>query len=1106
MRSVCEQGKQANENAHQSKNGSRIMKVLRQDSNCCPANSSSGSKSTRQRRVCHYLSSTDLIASSKRQRRPEREITEMLASSLPALAPNMTVETTTTVAGGRRAIMPNRRARAIRPLSSSSPSSPPILVSLLVVAVIGALSIGSPEWAAQGQCLDKTMTSFERIGGVTIKDAQLTILYQANMSQATIGHHHHHHHGNHHASLSSSSVGPAGNSTTTTTLYQISTPITAECNNRCRRMKECRAFLVDYGRHTCWSVNHPATPAGHHQSAGGGSSPSSGGGSGLSSSLAGGSVSFNVLDRSPAPIHLELTNERTAYFEKVCLNLPIVECERAWIFERVLSYHIHGHDDKIIDDVPSRLKCQEHCLNERQFRCRSGEYDYLTMQCRLSMVDRHMKQSQFRPTSSNIDYFENQCVPTGQQCDAFDRFEDMDLGRAEIMRVVNNSEQCQQFCTQTIKAFVCRSFTWSPLTGRCYLNSANTFMVGGMDKLLQAPGLVYYQRNDCIDLKLECDTTSMTLNLRTNEPFRGRMYVRDGDPQACAPTLGRSALMSSLSIPFQSPMGRCATRELPSRYSSVVVVQQHPLIQRKSDRYIKLVCDFQTANKTISSSYNVMANPWTSTALINATSFAPKILLRITDKFGHDVTGAKLGDELQLRIEAETDSPYDMTARSVLAKSGSSDAESIVLIDRDGCPADFRIFPPLKKLNKRTIIGRFDAFKFSSDAVVRFQVDVQFCLNSCPQTNCLDPSQTLFNVNSQQLGGAGGDSGDGGASNEQLVPSSSAPMASTSTTSSPTGLMQPPTGANQNDETSSSLAAGPLEYMRSSSTTYRPMAAVNPDYLATNSLMDQFGGAGGILGSRRSQPPANQPLGGHPEQVASLATSQTSPMNNANNNNNNQMPTSDQLFDPQAKDSGRLLAAANDHQHQYNARHSGPNQHGYHNQQRQAQQHKQQAAYGAQSAMQSNGLDQLDLGAGELSAAMGQQQQSQEQSLHQRRRRSVEPMPATPKHVPLQREIIIFESGATKEEHQQTASKKGQTTGDELAPADGGRVMTGSRQQAGVKLARGHTNARSSQQQQSNAPTIQSSSKRGQKANGHNEQGECKVRSVICGGSVVDVD
>lgn len=147
--------------------------------------------------------------------------------------------------------------------------------------------------------------------------------------------------------------------------------------------------------------------------------------------------------------------------------------------------------------------------------------------------------------------FINPCSTSGA------RFEDYDLGRAEIMRQAYTAEQCQTLCT-TIRAFICRSFTFNPLTLKCYLNSDDSLTAGGLDRLLPSHGYIYYQRSDCLDLRLDCEPTAMTLNLRTQEPFRGRMYVKE-DPLACE-TMGRSTLSSSLTIPF-SGQSRCASRD-----------------------------------------------------------------------------------------------------------------------------------------------------------------------------------------------------------------------------------------------------------------------------------------------------------------------------------------------------------------------------------------------------------------------------------------------------------------------------------------------------------------------------------------------------------------
>lgn len=86
------------------------------------------------------------------------------------------------------------------------------------------------------------------------------------------------------------------------------------------------------------------------------------------------------------------------------------------------------------------------------------------------------------------------------------------------------------------------------------------------------------------------------------------------------------------------------------------------------------------------------------TSIVNATAPSPNIRLRITDKEGQDITGARLGDELYLRIEMDDDEVFGIFARELVAKSGASRNESIMLIDSDGCPTDPNIFPALERI------------------------------------------------------------------------------------------------------------------------------------------------------------------------------------------------------------------------------------------------------------------------------------------------------------------------------------------------------------------------------------------------------------------------
>lgn len=146
----------------------------------------------------------------------------------------------------------------------------------------------------------------------------------------------------------------------------------------------------------------------------------------------------------------------------------------------------------------------------------SGEYDYASQQCRISSEDRRSQPSAFRvaPTSS-IDYFENQCatvpqptLPNGNAlsqsspmpvgCD-FERYENLDIRRADLIRTAFSMEQCKSLCEAT-RAFVCRSFTYAPATSQCWLSSDDMLAVtNGISGLDSHGGATYFQRSHCLD-------------------------------------------------------------------------------------------------------------------------------------------------------------------------------------------------------------------------------------------------------------------------------------------------------------------------------------------------------------------------------------------------------------------------------------------------------------------------------------------------------------------------------------------------------------------------------------------------------------------------------
>ena len=84
----------------------------------------------------------------------------------------------------------------------------------------------------------------------------------------------------------------------------------------------------------------------------------------------------------------------------------------------------------------------------------------------------------------------------------------------------------------------------------------------------------------------------------------------------------------------------------------------------------------------------------------------------------------------------DQESIFGIFARNLKAISGDNEDE-IELLDSRGCPTDPIIFPGLQLLpNKRDLQGSFEAFKFSDTSIVRFQVNVQFCVEQCNPVQC----------------------------------------------------------------------------------------------------------------------------------------------------------------------------------------------------------------------------------------------------------------------------------------------------------------------------------------------------------------------------------
>ena len=175
----------------------------------------------------------------------------------------------------------------------------------------------------------------------------------------------------------------------------------------------------------------------------------------------------------------------------------------------------------------------------------------------------------------------------------------------------------------------------------------------------------------------------------------------------------------------------------------MVVVQHHPVLQRKGDKAVQLYCFFTAQDKVVTNNYDVLSDTVdggfaisTPSTVVNATAASPGVRLRIVTDNGEDISGTRLGEKLYLTIEMEKDTVFGIFAKNLRAISGDS-VDFIQLLDDRGCPTYPAIFGGLNKLeNSNNLRGSFEAFKFSESSVVRFEVSVQFCVGECRPVDC----------------------------------------------------------------------------------------------------------------------------------------------------------------------------------------------------------------------------------------------------------------------------------------------------------------------------------------------------------------------------------
>ncbi|XP_028158120.1 uncharacterized protein LOC114351204 isoform X1 [Ostrinia furnacalis] len=171
----------------------------------------------------------------------------------------------------------------------------------------------------------------------------------------------------------------------------------------------------------------------------------------------------------------------SVHFNEICLtsNRPERECpSRRYVFERHARKRLKLPPSDLKEImVANRTECEDKCLGEFSFVCRSATYDSALRTCSLSRFTRRT-HPELLEDDHNADYLENTCLNAERRCDGlavFIKEENKRLGGPFEADVFTNMtlDECQAMCVRAEKYF-CRSIEHDAMTRQCVLSEEDS--------------------------------------------------------------------------------------------------------------------------------------------------------------------------------------------------------------------------------------------------------------------------------------------------------------------------------------------------------------------------------------------------------------------------------------------------------------------------------------------------------------------------------------------------------------------------------------------------------------------------------------------------------
>lgn len=235
-------------------------------------------------------------------------------------------------------------------------------------------------------------------------------------------------------------------------------------------------------------------------------------------------------------------------------------------------------------------------------------------------------------------------------------------------------------------------------------------------------------------LSHSCQEDGIKVDIQLGD-FEGAVYVlnHSQDPECLTIPERRSGSTASEDAIMELKLyyGDCGLVQEKGEAKLVLVLQREPkLTTFYPAQAHNFTCRYDTADSLPTGELSTT---------IASTDPAPSAVMLITSQNGSEITSAEEGETLYLRVDIQPNDIYGALAHSCEAQTTSFDStDTTAVTDSDGCPINSALFSNWRyEEGSKSLVARFNAFKFASSNALSFQCHMRVCFGSgCPTVSC----------------------------------------------------------------------------------------------------------------------------------------------------------------------------------------------------------------------------------------------------------------------------------------------------------------------------------------------------------------------------------